>query len=330
MRRASLAVAYALLLYPGTADTSLAQPSFHDYMDAYPRLQRQEFAQVESLYATAVQQPAAKSSRNGAESFFSALRARSGGAGGNTPEATAAWGLARQWVQASPNSVPAAIFLGRLAVRDAPANRDWAAQERQTTEAIKALDKVREQGRTDPMWNSTYIALQTMGGATPAQTLAMVKAHLPAMSEPGEMFFEDVVAALDLKSTDALSQLKELSELAVQRTAKTQGTGMHAVIYLAAFHHMPALRLNPFKPGLIEWETIDAALTDLSNQRPNSINQVHHAALACLAQDRKRAIELLTGLFEPKDINTAIWNSWGGEVFYQRCKVWAYGQPVPT
>lgn len=270
MRRPSLAVATALLLYLGMAGTGLAQPTFRDYMGAYQLLERQAFSQVESLYAAASEQPATNSSRNGAESFFSALRARSGGVGGNTPEATAAWDVARQWVQASPTSVPAAIFLGRLAVRDAPANRDWAAQERQTSEAIQALDKVKEQGRKDPMWNATYIALKTMGGATPAQTVALVKAHLPAMSEPGEMFFEEVVTALDLKSTDALPQLRELADMAVQRTAKTRGKGMHAVIYLSAFFHAPALRLAPFKPGVTDWNTMDTALTDLVSHRPSS------------------------------------------------------------
>ncbi len=327
MWRSPLAVA---ALFGGMVGTCLAQPTFRDYLDAYQSLERQEFAEVERLYAIASQQPATNSSRNGAESFFSALRAGSGGKGGNTPKTAAAWNLAQQWIQASPRSVPAAIFLGRLAIRDAPANPDWVAQEHQTADATRALEEVKEQGRMDPMWSATYIALKSLGGATPAQTLALVKAHLPAMSEPGEMFFEEVVAALNLKSTDALPQLRELSTLAVQRTAKTRGMGMHAVIYLAALHHWPALRLNPFKPGLTDWRTIDTSLTDLSNRRPDSINQVHHAALACLAQDRRRAVELLTGLPEPKGISTAIWRSWGGDPFYQRCKTWAYGQPVPA
>ncbi len=327
MWRSPLAVA---ALSSAMVGTCVAQPTFRDYLDAYQSLERQEFAEVERLYAIASQQPASNSSRNGAESFFSALRVGSGGTGGNTPKAAAAWNLALQWIQASPNSVPAAIFLGRLAMRDAPANRDWVAQEHQTAHATRALEEVKEQGRLDPMWSATYIALKSMSGATPAQTLALVKAHLPAMSEPGEMFFEEVVAALNLKSTDAVSQLRELSNLAVQRTANTQGTGMHAVIYLAAFHHWPALRLNPFKPGLTDWKTIDTSLTDLGNRRQDSINQVHHAALACLAQDRKRVVELLTGLPEPKGISTSIWRSWGGEPFYQRCKTWAYGQPVPA
>lgn len=330
MRRSSLAVATALLLYLGMAGNGLAQPTFRDYMGAYQLLERQAFSQVESLYAAASEQPATHSSRNGAESFFSALRARSGGVGGNTPEATAAWGVARQWVQASPASVPAAIFLGRLAVRDAPANRDWAAQERQTSEAIQALDKVKEQGRKDPMWNSTYIALQTMGGATPAQTLALVKAHLPAMAEPGEMFFEEVVTALDLKSTDALPQLRELADLAVQRTAKTRGKGMHAVIYLSAFFHAPALRLAPFRPGVTDWATMDTALTDLSSHRPSTTDLVQHAAMACVAQDRKRTTELIGRAPGTNGPEAAFWRAWGGEPFYERCKAWAFGRLVPT
>lgn len=330
MRSPSLALVTALLVYLSTAGTGLAQPSFGDYLEAYPRLQRQEFAQVESLYAAALQQPAANSSRNGAESFFSAMRAGSGGAGGNTPETAAAWSVARQWVQASPTSVPAAIFLGRLAVRDAPANRDWTAQERQTAEALKALGQVKDQGRKDPMWNATTIALQTMGGATPAQTLAVVRAHLSTMSEPGEMFFEEVVAALDLKSTDALPQLRELADLAVQRTATTRGKGMHAVIYLSAFFHAPALRLAPFKPGVTDWSTMDAALTDLLQYRPSSTDLVQHAAMACLAQDRKRTTELIRRAPPATGMEAPFWKVWGGEPFYERCKTWALGRQVPA
>ena len=180
------------------------------------------------------------------------------------------------------------------------------------------------------MWNATYIALQTMGGATPAQTVALVKAHLPAMSEPGEMFFEEVVTALDLKSTDALPQLRELADMAVQRTAKTRGKGMHAVIYLSAFFHAPALRLAPFKPGVTDWNTMDTALTDLVSHRPSSTDLVQHAAMACVAQDKKRTTELMGRAPGTNGPEAAFWRAWGGEPFYERCKAWAFGRQVPA
>lgn len=329
-RRPSLALATGLFLSLGMLGTGLTQPSFIDYLDAYPRLQQQEFTKVESLYAAAVQQSAVNSNRNGVESFFGALRAGSGGVGGNTPEATAAWNVARQWVQTFPNSVPAAIFLGRLAVRDAGALSDWTEQERRAAEAMNALDHVEEPGRKDPMWNATYIALQAMRGSSPTQTLAFVKARLPIMSEPGEMFFEEVVAALQLRSTDALPQLRELAYLAIQRTEKKRGKGMHAVVYLSAFFHAPALRLAPFKHGVTDWSIMDQALTDLLKYRPSASDQVQHAAMACVAQDKRRAIELLGRAPGNSGPEAAIWRAWGGDAFYERCKAWAFGPSLPT
>lgn len=318
------------LLVFSLMDSVLAEQDSSDLLAAYRSLERQEFGQVERLYAEAIQRSSVNPGSNEAELFFRNLRWGSGGAGGNTPQAAAAWNLALQWVQASPTSVPAARFLGQLAVRDAVSNTDWSAQERQVNDAIVALERVKSAGHKDPMWHSVYVALKAMNGATPEQTLAHIRAHLPSMAEPGEVFFQEVVAAFDLQSTDALFQLKELAELAVKRTSGTRGTGMHAVIYLAAFRFAPALRLRPFSPAITDWRTMDKALLDLERHRPDNLIRVQHAALACLAQDRSRAVGLLTRLGEPNSIDSAVWSFWGGESFYQRCKTWGYGRSAPA
>lgn len=306
------------------------KPTLLDYLDLYKTLENKEFSQLDARYAMAAGMEADASGVSGSDLFFLGMHAGIGRRD-DAARAAAALDLARQWVASAPRSVPAAIVMGRIIVRDAPRIADWTEQGRLIAEALKALEAVKENNaQNDPAWTSTYARLKSLDGATPSQVIELTRNHLAGMSEPGEWFFEEIVGALELKSTEALPELRELAILAVQKSYKTRGTSMLAVIYTSAFDALPALRSNPFKAGMPDWQTMDRAYTELNKLRPDRVIQIHQAALACKAQDKNRTAELLDLLPAPSSLDQATWGPWGGDVFRKRCEDWVHGDRMPA
>lgn len=307
-----------------------AKPTLLDYLDLYKLLEDKEFSQLDARYAIATGTQTDASGVSGSDLFFLGMQAGIGRRD-DVARAAAALKLARQWVASAPRSVPAAIVMGRIIVRDAPRIADWTEQGRLIAEALKALEAVKESNaQKDPAWTSTYARLISLDGATPSQVIELTRNQLAGMSEPGEWFFEEIVGALELKSTEALPELRELATLAVHRSDKARGTSMLAVIYTSAFDALPALRSNPFKAGMPDWQTMDRAYTDLNKLRPDRVIQIHQAALACKAQDKNRTAELLDLLPAPSSMDQLTWAPWGGDVFRSRCEEWVRGDSMPA
>lgn len=311
------------------AGACATKPTLLDYLDLYKALENQEFSQLGARYAMAAGMEIDASGVSGSDLFFLGMQAGIGRRD-DAARAAAALNLARQWVASAPRSVPAAIVMGRIIVRDAPRVADWTEQGRLIAEALKALEAVKENAQKDPAWTSTYARLKSLDGATPSQVIELTRNHLAGMSEPGEWFFEEIVSALELKSTEALPELRELAILAVQRSGKARGTSMLAVIYTSAFDALPALRSNPFKAGMPDWQTMDRAYTELNKLRPDRVIQIHQAALACKAQDKDRTAELLDLLPAPTSLDQITWGPWGGDVFRSRCEDWVRGDRMPA
>lgn len=329
MMRARL-LALALLMCTG--GPCLSAPTWAQHYGAYKLLQSGTFAPLETLYAeSAAVQEIGKSGSPEVELFFYAL---SLGARSNNNQAISDVELARRWVRALPDSLPAAILLGRAtiaAIRDSASSTSWNAQDNLISDALKQLDKVKEQGKADSVWHSTSIRLMSLNGASPSQVVEQTKRHLQGPSNPGRRFFEDIVDALELKSSDARAPLRKVAVLAAQRTAQRDGLAMYAVAYLTAFHNAPSIRTDPFRPDVTDWKTLDAALSDLEKHYPYRQQINHHAALSCLARDKARAAELFTQLSQPDAMDPWIWKYyWQGDTTYNRCKTWALGKQLPA
>lgn len=240
-----------------------------------------------------------------------------------------------EWTSASPNSVPAAIYLGRVTAKSVArlkqldykkpqSTESWAIQDSLIAQAQMHLQRVNSQGASDAMWHATYLTLMSLDGATAQQVLSKYKEALAKIPNPTSEFFQSAANALDLSATNAFSELREIATLAAAKTMKREGMAMYAVVYSTAIKSMYELKRNPFQKDGADWSTMDIALSDLYQRYPSQDIKNLHPVLACLARDKARTAQLLLKL--PLEQVQATWSSWPGtERLYERCKTWALG-----
>ncbi len=328
-RRIALALSFLCACGSGMADISIV-----DHIKAYKLLESQEFSQLEAKYSEyALIREIGIMPSTEAELFFFGLYV-----GGHDAKSDARreLDLARQWTNTSPDSLPAAIQLGRttlsVVLQQRGNNRaNWGEQERLVANALKQLDKVQEPGKTDSVWQSTYIQLLGLNGATASQIAERAKTYLLGESYAGEQFYSDVTSQLVSAGRDARTHVRELATLANSKNTAHDGHAIYAMVYLTALKYDPGLRANPFGPKAMDWKTMDAALTSFAKRFWGSDLYNHHAALACLAGDRARAGPLFLRISQRTLGSPSTWSEyWGGEPAYNRCKTWALGMQHPA
>lgn len=251
-------------------------------------------------------------------------------------------GLGTDWVSAYPDSVAAAVYLGRATSdtvrriiyldRKKPGSTEsWATQEAMINKALVQLERVRTQGATDAMWHATYLTLISMNGATSQRKLRAYSDALAKIPNPASDFFQSATNALDLRETKAFPELREMAALAAAKTSAREGMAMYAVVYITAIQGNYDLKVAPFGRNGANWPIMDTALSDLYQRYPSQDTQNLHPILACLAKDKARTAQLLLQL--PADKVQGMWASWPGTTqLYERCKGWALGpaKPAPT
>jgi hypothetical protein len=325
-------LAAALLLWAASGNC-MAKPSWAEYLKSYKLLESGAFTQLEALHArsTAIKD-VDDLGYTEVEKFFDGLVV---GAHSITSQPSVVLEHARQWVKASPDSMAAAIVLGRLTIQWLDSwfqkKPSWAEQERLIAEARQQMERFKERGKNHPEWHSAYIRLMALNGAGPSQVMESTKLHLQGQSIPGRLYFADIVQALDIGTSGAFPQLRELAVLASQKSGQRDGLAMYAVVYLAAFDFAPNLRTDFFRPEMTDWRTLDSALIDLEKHYPANWQRHYHAALSCQARDKARASVLFSQLSRPDVEQSELWKSrLGGEAVYNRCKSWALGRSEPT
>jgi hypothetical protein len=326
-----IALALSLLCACGATTAAL---SISDHIKTYKLLESQDFSQLEARYSeyASIREIGIMPSTE-AELFFLGLYI-----GGHDAKSDARreLDLARQWTNASPDSLPAAIQLGRttlgVVLRQRGNNSaNWNEQERLVADALKQLDKVQALGKTDSVWQSTYIRLLGFNGATASQIAERAKTYLLGDSYAGEQFYSEVISYLVSARGDARTHVRELATLANNKNTAHDDQAIYAMVYITALTHDPGLRANPFGPKAMDWKTMDTALSSFSNRFGDSNLYNHHAALACLAGDKARATPLFLRTLKRYPPASSLWATyWGGEAAYNRCKTWALGVQRPA
>lgn len=320
----------AMLLW--ASGNCLATPLWREYLASYRLLESGSFVQVEALHAKSlVIKEIDKSGQSEPQLFYSGLVGGAYSGGATSPDMV---GHAQRWIKSSPESMAAAIALGRFTVAWLQNGYDnlpsWAEQDRMVSDALQQLDRFKKPGNAHSEWHSVYARIMALDGATPSQVMERVKLHLQGDAMPGRQFFEDIVHALSLPSSNALPQLRELAMLASQKSGKRDGLAMYAAVYITALDVHPAIRLNPFRSNVTDWKTLDAAISDLQTHYPSYAQANYHAALSCLARDKARASVLLGPAAQPGANDTSLWKTYWGEGMYERCKAWALGESAPA
>lgn len=335
--------AIAAILLSATL-TSAAQPAA-GYLQlegqASKLFPNRDFEKLNALYQeiSAIQEPD-KNGETRLEKFFKNFTETSFNHG--MPPTTDLVAVGTDWVNAYPDSVAAAVYLGRVtrnAVRQIiyldrkkpGSTESWATQEAMINKALVQLERVRTQGATDAMWHATYITLISMNGATSQRKLRAYSDALAKIPNPAPDFFQSATNALDLRETKAFPELREMAALAASKTSAREGMAMYAVVYITAIQSTYDLKVAPFGRSGATWPIMDTALSDLYQRYPSQDTQNLHPILACLAQDKARTAQLLLQL--PADKVQRMWASWPGTTqLYERCKGWALGpaKPAPT
>ena len=301
-----------------------ANPQMEKYGAGHLMLVKHDFRGLEALYAEA-RLDAARDPEGfqAIETFFSCLPGRYGN-GVMDPDVELA--NARAWVLAFPASVPAATQLARVVLQhaSAPGTRSWSLLEEALLEARDALERVRQPGQFDSMWQAARIGVAGALGSSPRQVLAAVLAA-DKLDAPGRVFFNLAVEAMAPGETDAKTELAALASLAVQRTSKREGRTMYAVVYLRAARLASALRREPFGSGWMVWDDMKASLADQQQRYPETWVTSTRGALACLAGDRATTADMI-GTSQPDPSSRWIWQYWGGARLYDRCKAAIRGQ----
>ncbi len=339
MTKSKHAIAAILL---STTLASAAQPAagFFQLEGQAPKLfANRDFEKLNALYQeiSAIQEPD-KNGETRLEKFFKNFTETSFNHG--MPPTTDLVAVGTDWVNAYPDSVAAAVYLGRVtrnAVRQIiyldrkkpGATESWATQEGMISKALVQLERVRTQGATDAMWHATYITLISMNGATSQRKLRAYSDALAKIPNPASDFFQSATNALDLRETKAFPELREMAALAAAKTSAREGMAMYAVVYITAIRSTYDLKVAPFGRNGANWPIMDTALSDLYQRYPSQDTQNLHPILACLAKDKARTAQLLLQL--PADKVQGMWASWPGtKQLYESCKAWALGPSKPT
>ncbi|WP_428001446.1 hypothetical protein [Acidovorax sp.] len=338
----SKCVIAAILL--STTLTGAAQPAagFFQLEGQAPKLfANRDYEKLNALYQeiSAIQERD-KNGEARLEKFFQTFADNSFNHG--MPPSTDLVAVGIDWVSTYPDSVAAAVYLGRVtgnAVRriihldrtKPGATENWAIQEGMINKALVQLERVRTQGATDAMWHATYLTLISLNGATSQRKLRAYSDALAKIPNPASDFFQSATNALDLRETKAFPELREMAALAAAKTSVREGMSMYAVVYITAIQSTYDLKVAPFGRNGANWPIMDTALSDLYQRYPSQDTQNLHPILACLAKDKARTAQLLLKL--PADKVQDIWASWpGARQLYERCKGWALGpfKPTPT
>lgn len=232
--------------------------------------------------------------------------------------------LTRAWLQYSPRSVPAAIARAYALSRHASyldRTGQWAGVNKVLEEERKLLLAVQNAAAKDLTWHTLFVSLGRKEGWPVSRIKSAVEGGLRV--DPTSLYFIHTAGrALVPDQRESPAGLAWLAREVAERTRATHGMSMYAIVFIWLKDMSLPVRVDPFGRGLIDWPTMNQALTDRSKGQPNDTYAYNeHAALACMAGDKNTTMEMLKRI--GTEVVPKIWKDWGGEPLYERCKRFA-------
>jgi hypothetical protein len=200
--------------------------------------------------------------------------------------------------------------------------KDWAGADARVAKAYGVLVTIRERARQDSNWHGTLLMVARLQGWETARVQAAVRVAVQADPYPLHQYIS-AASALAASGRGDPQMLAWLADLGARSTQKTEGQSMYARIYLeGGVGWFPNVRVHPFARGHMEWKRLNAGMEDWRaryREAPSNLDG-KHAALACIAGDRKVARSLLEkmGPTPPR----SEFEAWGGRALYDKCKAW--------
>ena len=206
-----------------------------------------------------------------------------------------------RWARDFPDSPAAHIVHARVLINHAWAYRgnglagtvdpkNWAPFLAYIAKARRYLEAHKQVAAVDPRW---YEVMLIVAKAQNWERPEFERLLAEALDREPQ-FYQTYFSALNYLLPQwhgSVVEIESFAQAAVKRTAATDGRGLYARIYWYASQAQFNNRL--FEDSLIDWPHMRDGFEDVIKRYPDAWNLNNYAKFACLAEDKRKAHELM-------------------------------------
>lgn len=230
------------------------------------------------------------------------------------------------WMRQFPKSPDANIAHGLLLLKRGGAHRgggyasqvrpeSWAPFREYVAAARAHLERVKPEASVDPRWYEVMLSVARLQGWDRKDFERLLDEALGR--EP--LFYQTYFVALEYllpKWHGDVDAIESFAQAAVKRTSQHEGRGMYARIYWYASQTQFGNDL--FSRSRAAWPRMRDGFEDVITRYPDAWNLNNYAKFACLAGDKRKALELLS-----RTQSEVVLEAWSPPDLRERCKAWA-------